>query len=688
MTIFPLIRAEFARLTATTLGKLSLAAIMIVPLVYGGLYLWGNQDPYSNLDRIPAAIVVADTGATVDDDAVNYGQDAADELLDDATFGWDVVSAKEAAAGVTDGTYDFSITFPASFSADLASAADDDATQAELVLTTNDTNSYLSTTLAKQAAASVRSAIVENVGEEATTTLLEAVSDIRDGVVDASDGATELADGATDAADGASTLADGTSELAAGAATLADGSSTLANGASDLASGTKKLSTGADDLSDGLDTLYSKTKSLPKSTKALSAGATKVATGAETASTGATTLQAGTAKLATSAPLVQAQVAKVLAAYGVPAATSSAINSAMQGISDGTASVDSGVDSLATGLSTLSTGADAVADGATTLNKSAPTLVAGLKSADKGAATLANGASDAAAGAKSLSTGASDLSSGASDLSDGAAQVDDGAAELSTGTTKLSTGATKLSDSLADATGDIPTSTTESRAATAAAVADPAEVDQDAITEAANYGAGLAPFFISLSAWIGMYALFLLVRPLSRRALTAVRRPIRTMLAGWATPAVLGAVQMVALFLLVTLGLGLAVSNGLGLLAFMIFVSITFAAIVLALNVLFGSVGQFLGLILMIVQLVVAGGTFPWQTLPGPLAALHYALPMGHAVDGVRQLMYGGSGDAVWASIWPLLLWLVGALAAATYGAAKQGRFRTLRELRPSAIGG
>jgi putative membrane protein len=234
----------------------------------------------------------------------------------------------------------------------------------------------------------------------------------------------------------------------------------------------------------------------------------------------------------------------------------------------------------------------------------------------------------------------------------------------------------------------VPATTAAQRSSAAATIANPITVKQDAITQAQNYGAGLAPFFISLSAWIGIYALFLIVRPLSRRALTAVRRPIRTTLAGWVTPAAFGIVQMIALFSVLAFALHLQIANPVGLLAFMAFVSITFAAIVLALNVLLGSVGQFLGLILMIVQLVTAGGTFPWQTLPGPLAVLHQGLPMSHAVDGVRDLMYGAPASDLQSAILPLMVWLVAALAAATLGAARQGRFRTLRELRPSAIGG
>nr|WP_255526081.1 YhgE/Pip family protein [Frigoribacterium sp. CG_9.8] len=262
-----------------------------------------------------------------------------------------------------------------------------------------------------------------------------------------------------------------------------------------------------------------------------------------------------------------------------------------------------------------------------------------------------------------------------------------GASALNTGAAELASGSATLEASLFDAVTKVPVTTLAGRQATAHLIANPVSVKHSAITQAANYGAGLAPFFLALASWIGIYALFLLVRPLSRRALTAVRRPIRTTLAGWLTPALLGIVQMVALFALVTLALHLPVANPIGLVAFMAFVAMTFAAIVLALNVLLGSVGQFLALVFMVVQLVTAGGTFPWQTLPGPLAALHQALPMSHAVDGIRQLMYGGLSASVWSSILPLLLWMMGSLAVSVLGAMRQGRFRILRELRPSPIG-
>ena len=119
----------------------------------------------------------------------------------------------------------------------------------------------------------------------------------------------------------------------------------------------------------------------------------------------------------------------------------------------------------------------------------------------------------------------------------------------------------------------------------------------------------------------------------------------------------------------------------------MLLASMTFAAIILALNVWLGSVGQFLGLILMVLQLVVAGGTFPWQTLPEPLTSLHHLLPMSFAVDGLRQLMYGGDLSQAGTDAIVLVCVLLGALVLTSIGVGRMMRSRTMRDLRPSLIG-
>jgi putative membrane protein len=114
----------------------------------------------------------------------------------------------------------------------------------------------------------------------------------------------------------------------------------------------------------------------------------------------------------------------------------------------------------------------------------------------------------------------------------------------------------------------------------------------------------------------------------------------------------------------------------------MVLASATYAAIILALNVWLGSVGQFLGLVLMVLQLVTAGGTFPWQTPP---CAARRAAP--RAADGLRrrrhgQFMYGGDLSRAGVDAFVLLAWFAGGLVVAALGVTRMTHFRTLRDLR------
>jgi putative membrane protein len=567
MTVLVLIRSELARLVATPLARLALVALMLVPVLYGGMYLWANRDPYAGLDRVPAALVVADHGKAADQ--------VARQIIDGHDFDWHRVSAATADAGVESGRYDFSVTLPSGFSAALDSLNGADPTRAPIRLVTNDTNGYLSSTIAEQATEKVRAAIAQRVGRASASRFLVALSDIRSQLSTAASGAGQLVDGTTQAQAGAQTLTGGTARLASGAAQVADGTAQLA------------------------------------------------AKGDQAAALGN--------QLAAQLPALRAELAQQLAAQGM---------------------TPEQIAQVLAQLDPLAAKADAT-----------------------------NAQLQALAGRVDR------LAAGASQVATGARQAHDGAAQLSGGLGTLAGGATQLRDGLDSGVAQIPATTAAQRSASATAIGDPVAVRHASDTSAGGYGAGLAPFFVSLAAWIGIYALFLIVKPISRRGLSAADRPVRITLAAWLAPALLGVVQMAAVFLVLTLGLGFSVANPAGTFLLMALTSMTFAAIILALNVWLGSVGQFLGLVLMVVQLVTAGGTFPWQTLPGPLAALHQALPMSAAVDGIRRLMYGGSTAVALGDAGTLALWLLGALALTAVAAVRMTHRRTLRDLRPSLIG-
>jgi len=626
-----MITAELRRLTSTRMSVIALVALLAVPILYGGLYLWANQDPYGNLSHVPVALVVDDTGAEINGEQRNLGDEAADQLLDSDTFEWHRVDADQASTGLERGDFDFIVTLPADFSDAVASLSSDSPRQASIELRTNDANNYLASTIGSQAVARIQASVAKKVTDEAGLTLLDALHTIRVNLVDATTGATQLVDGLGTAKSGSTQLASGSAQLADGTAKLSDGAAQLRDGTAQLRDGSAQVADGAQQVAGGVDRIDS--------------AARQVGTIAGDA--------------AAQLPQARADIAKALADAGLD---------------------QQRIDEI---LSRL----DPVGDRLQAANTRVQETVQQINTLDDGARQVAAGSAQVASGASTAADGASALADGAASAATGAAQLRDGAAQLDSGLGQLSDGATQLRDGLASGVQQIPDSDDQTRQAQADTISDPVSVGSTSVTKAQNYGAGLAPFFAALAGWIGIYALFLIVKPVSKRAVTALRSPFRVTLAGWLTPAGLGAVQMVGLFTVLAVALQFSFANPWAALGILLFASATYAAIVLALNVWLGSVGQFLGLVLMVLQLVTAGGTFPWQTLPGPLAALHHVLPMGYVVDAMRQVMYGGDISRVGTDLLVLGAWMVGGVLLAAIGVTRMTHHRTLRDLQPSLIG-
>ncbi|WP_285136729.1 YhgE/Pip domain-containing protein [Microbacterium sp. lyk4-40-TSB-66] len=645
MKIPQMIAAELRRLTSTRMAVIALVALLAVPILYGGLYLWANQDPYGNLSSVPVALVVDDRGAEVNGQQRNLGGEAAEQLLDGDTFEWHRVTSDQADDGLQAGDFDFVVTLPADFTDAVASLSSDSPRQADIELRTNDANNYLASTIGTQAVARIQTSVAQKVTDEAGLTLLDALHTIRVKLVDATTGATQLVDALATAKDGSAQLASGSAALADGSAQLADGTAQLSTGANQLRDGTAQVSDGAAQVADG---------------------AQQVAGGVDRIDEAARRVGTAAGDAAAQLPQARDDIARALTDAGLDPARIDEILSRLDPVAERLSAANGRVQDTVDQIDRLDAGARQVADGS---------------------ASLATGAAAAADGASALADGAGTAASGAAQLRDGSAELRDGASQLDGGIAQLSTGASQLRDGLAAGVEQIPDADDATRQAQAQAISDPVAVGTSAVTAAQNYGAGLAPFFAALAGWIGIYALFLIVKPVSKRAITALRSPVRVTLAGWLAPAGLGALQMVGLFTVLAIALQFSFANPAAALGILIFASATYAAIVLALNVWLGSVGQFLGLVLMVLQLVTAGGTFPWQTLPAPLAALHHVLPMGYVVDAMRQVMYGGDVARVGSDLLVLGAWMVGGVLVAAIGVTRMTHHRTLRDLQPSLIG-
>ena len=106
------------------LPRLALAFILLIPMLYGCIYLAGNWDPYGRLDQVPVAIVNHDVPTTVKGKEVAAGRDFVDSLHRTATFDFVDASAADAEQGLERGDFYLVITVPETFSRDLVSAQD------------------------------------------------------------------------------------------------------------------------------------------------------------------------------------------------------------------------------------------------------------------------------------------------------------------------------------------------------------------------------------------------------------------------------------------------------------------------------------------------------------------------------------------------------------------------------------
>src|SRR5699024_6720547 len=77
MRTLRLARAEITRHKGF-LPTLAVLFLVIVPCLYGALYLWSNWDPYGTLEDVPVAVVNLDEPVTVEGTEVAAG----DELVD------------------------------------------------------------------------------------------------------------------------------------------------------------------------------------------------------------------------------------------------------------------------------------------------------------------------------------------------------------------------------------------------------------------------------------------------------------------------------------------------------------------------------------------------------------------------------------------------------------------------------
>lgn len=410
---------EWKNITASKVMWVVIAAIAIMPLLYGALYLAAFQDPYARLNTVPVAVVNEDAGATIAGENRTLGDDVIDELKKtDDGLQWNFVSADAAQRGLEDGTYFMVCTIPSDFSASVASVDGDSPRRAQLKIEYNQSENMLASQIGETVWKEVRQRVSDTVANEYWTTVLDRVADSGKDIRTAADGAGTLKDGLVTAQDGSQaittnlgTLKDGVLSLDSGLVTLADGAGALKDGTSSLVAGAGQLKAGTSELATGAGSV--------------SAGASKLkAEGTDELAAGASQLKQQTADLPGQAALLDGGVQQVIGSMNQLATSigsddsqsSKELIGGVNLVSGGLSQVSDGASNLASGLQDASAGVTALSGGINTVNAAANDALAVLNDGSKtdtekltaissyltGIAAGTNSSSDLAVGAATL----------------------------------------------------------------------------------------------------------------------------------------------------------------------------------------------------------------------------------------------------------------------------------------------
>ena len=356
---------------------------------------------------------------------------------------------------------------------------------------------------------------------------------------------------------------------------------------------------------------------------------------------------------------------------------------------DGITKLDSGATTLADGSAKLADGTGKVADGASTLNNGAAQLAEGTGELKNGTGNLHNGAQQLADGEKEAVDGQNKLHEGATTLQDGSSQLADGTGKLSSSTDQIADGAGQLKDGtgqlstgLQNGTRQIPNLNEEQQKDVASVMSSPVDLEHSSLANGRNYGEGMGPFFMCLALWIGGLMLVQTLRPLNNRALASKAPTARIILGSWLPFGLIGIAQAVLMFAAVKFGLGFQMAHPWLAFLFLCFVATIFTLFIHGVVVFFGSPGKLIALIIMILQLITAGGTMPYETLPHAMRWMHDFFPMGYAVTGMRRLSYGINESSLMPIMMYLLLWGAAGLVLGYLG-TRRDRIWSLKKLIP-----
>ena len=637
-----------------TLTWRTLLALIMVPVLVAGGFLWGTWNAGDRLHQVEAAVVNLDEGVTIDDQFIPLGRQLSAELVDSAkeqNFNWVLADEAHAWPGLASGRYAAVVVIPENFSAAATSYGNDDpatAEQATIAVHTSPVagvaDAWLGNVLANAAS--------RTLNETLTKAYLDRV------YIGFNDTGKQF----QTVADAAGKLADGLEQLDANGPALVDGA--------------KQVQTGAGALASGLKTMKKETAGLPAQGKKLASGTKEYVAGANQLADQLVAAGKGTGQLAGGLTQLSGGLKQFQQAMGAASQdpTSLGIDCPFQsqpectafytGLGYGTGAAAQGVAPLATGLSAASDGLNSQLPSAAEQKKQAKQL-AQFRSGGK---QLVSGTAQLGSGLGELSKGIGQVADGAGQLAGGLPQLTSGLKQYTGGVGKVADGSRKLADGLAEGAEEVPSYTKSDRENLTTVVAAPVSPDGSAgvVTPTTSW----ASLLLVLALWLGALATFAMVKPLDGRiALSTASTPAllwRALRPGL----IVAAGQAIVLTAIGAGVLRLGLPQASAVAGFLLLAGVAFVLVNHALAAWFGNAGRLISVAFAVLTTVGA----VTAAAPAFFDTMRSASPVSPGLDGLRAIVTDAPGAS--AAVFTLLGWAVVAFGASALAVVRR---RTVR---------
>lgn len=676
--VLRVLKRDFLRILKAPASIVVVLALIVLPSLYTWFNVVGFWNPYGNTGNLRVCVVNEDAGSSSDlTGAINLGDMVVEQLHDNDQLGWDFVDYNTAMEAVKSGHAYAAFVLPRDFSADLLTLLSGDFQQPQLEYYVNEKMNPVSPKITDTGAntldTTINSTFVATVAKTVTDALGEEVGVAQGKIDDAHtnalagvDKAQQSISGARDSVQGLRDAADQSQTKVADAASLlSDADEVLGDLSGQMLIVQSLMGTTQTDVSKLTSGLMG---AMDSGSIFLSQSAAKVNTAIGGAAGSVTEAQGrvdgaiaqGNAMVSASQAVVaqmEALVAQMddndpnkaslektierLKQSNTNASRSlselSDMNADMGRVAE---SVSSASDSVNTAVQTTISNADSYRG--TLSSDTFPAINAGVGNLNVAVGNLAAAASAQRVLVDQAISLAGQLSETLTTARSALDQTDGVLADLQTSidTVKTDLVALKTSTAITDFFGD---GTTIDAEKVASFMQSPTEVKTEYLFPLNAYGSGMAPLFINMSLWIGVFMLMVIMRievdDEGIENLTAAQRYIaRYLFFG-------GMVSLQAIVCSVgCLAIGVQCESVALFLLTAVLASLTYLAIQLTLSTTLQHIGKGICVILIFVQIPGATGLYPIEMTSPFFQFIYPFFPFTYGINALRETIAGFYG--------------------------------------------